>query len=62
MNWPVHLRRPQSVTPPTLADSGRLLAEFRCLSERERIRARARLMREQMGLPPLDALRSRGGR
>lgn len=60
--WPFN-RVPQAerqVAPPALADSARALAEYRCLSQRERIRARARLMREQMGLPPLDALNPRG--
>jgi hypothetical protein len=36
---------------PTASEAGRALAEMACLSHRERIRARARLMREQMGLP-----------
>lgn len=60
--WPFnrgHSGERQSA-PPSLADSARILAEYRCLSQRERIRARARLMREQMGLPPLDALNPRG--
>ncbi len=45
---------------PSLADCGRELAEYRCLNERERIRARARQMREAMGLEPAKALEPRG--
>lgn len=44
---------------PTPSDAGRALAELACLSHRERIRARARLMREEMGLPPLPELEPR---
>ena len=44
---------------PTPSQSGRVLSELACLTLRERIRARARLMREQQGLPPHPALRSR---
>lgn len=46
--------------PPTPADAGRALAELACLSTRERYRARARLMREEMGLPPSPVLEPRG--
>lgn len=45
---------------PTASEAGRALAELACLSDRERIRARTRLMREQMGLPPSPALAPRG--
>lgn len=45
-------RRPK----PTPSDAGRALAEMACLSHRERIRARTRLMRADMGLPPLPEL------
>jgi hypothetical protein len=41
---------------PTPSDAGRALAELACLSHRERIRARTRLMREDLGLPPSPAL------
>lgn len=60
--WPFHRGQAEArqVVPPAVADSARAMAEYRCLSDRERIRARARLMREQMGLPPLDALKPRG--
>jgi hypothetical protein len=43
--------------PPSIPDCGRELAEFRCLKERERVKARARLMNEQMGRPVPEALR-----
>jgi hypothetical protein len=33
------------------------MAQFRALNERERVKARARLMREERGLPPLDVLK-----
>lgn len=36
---------------------GRYLGERRKLSDRERIRAKAREMRRELGLPPLKALR-----
>lgn len=48
--WP--FKRPA----PSVEDSARTLAEFRCLNERERRKARARIMREEMGLPPLKVL------
>jgi hypothetical protein len=41
--------------------AGRALAELACLAPRERVKARARLMRAQMGLPPLPALEPRTG-
>lgn len=41
--------------------AGRALAELACLAPRERVKARARLMRAQMGLPPLPALEPRSG-
>lgn len=44
---------------PTASDAGRALAELACLSHRERIRARARLMREEMGLEPSPYLEPR---
>ena len=47
MNWP------WTRTP---SNAGKELAEHRCLTERERIRARARLMREELGLPAAKAL------
>ena len=47
------------VIPPSLADCGRILAEHRCLQTRERVKARARLMRAEMGLEPLRALEGR---
>lgn len=59
MNWPSHLRRPAPIAPPTLADSARALAEFRCLCQRERIKARARLMRQEMGMEPSVHLQSK---
>ena len=42
MNW--FLRR-----KPTPTEAAKVLAELACLSNRERIRARARIMCEQMG-------------
>ena len=45
---------------PTATDAGRALAEMACLDRRERFKARARLMRQQMGLEPLSALEPRG--
>lgn len=44
------------IARPDASDCGRQLAEFRCLNERARKKARARLMRQEMGLPPLEAL------
>lgn len=44
------------------SEAGRVLAELSCLSERERYRARARLMREAAGLPPHPLLEPRGKR
>jgi len=44
---------------PTPTDAGRALAELACLDQRERYKARARLMREQMGLPPSPELEPR---
>lgn len=41
--------------------AGRALAELACLAPRERVKARARLIRAQMGLPPLPALEPRTG-
>ena len=38
---------------PTASDAGRTLSELACLDRRERFKARARLMRSDMGLPPL---------
>lgn len=48
--------------PPTPADAGRALAELACLDQRERFKARARLMREQMGLDPSPVLEPRRAR
>ncbi|WP_156424907.1 hypothetical protein [Novosphingobium fuchskuhlense] len=45
---------------PTASDAGRTLSELRCLGDRERYRAKARLMRSDMGLPPLPELEPRG--
>lgn len=42
---------------PRLSDCARALNEHRCLNDRERIKARAREMREAMGLPEAEALR-----
>lgn len=39
------------------SDCARQLNEHRHLSERERIRATARQMRAELGLPPLEVLR-----
>jgi len=59
--WPFWFSRATKATPevapPTVSDCGRELAHFRALNERERIKARARLMREERGLPPLDVLK-----
>ena len=49
----------ESAFRPTPSQSGKVLSELACLSVKERYRARARLMREQQGLPPHPALRSR---
>lgn len=56
--------RRREVQPPSHDDAsaaGRALAELACLGPREKVKARARLMREQMGLPPLAALEPRDG-
>ena len=45
--------------PVTASEAGRVLAEMACLNDRERYRARARLMREQLGLPASDILEPR---
>lgn len=39
--------------------AGKVLSELACLAPRERVKARARMMRAQMGLPPLPALEPR---
>lgn len=44
---------------PDPNEAAKVLAELACLDRRERVKARARLMREQMGLPPLPALEPR---
>ena len=44
---------------PEPAEAARVLAELACLNQRERIRARCRIMREQMGLPPIAIFESR---
>lgn len=44
------------VDPPSIEDSARRMAEVRCQKARERVKARARIMRAEMGLPPLEAL------
>lgn len=45
--------------PSDVSAAGKLLSEMACLAPRERVKARARLMREQMGLEPLPALEPR---
>lgn len=45
---------------PTPSDAGRMLAELACLNDRERYKARARQMREAMGLPASPVLDPRG--
>lgn len=57
--WPGKWINVSRAKPPSATDAGRVLAELACLSTRERIRARARLMREEMGLPPAPELNSR---
>lgn len=52
MRW---FRRP----PPTPSEAGRILSEMACLNDRERIRARARLMCIQQGKPIPDILQPR---
>jgi len=57
---PVETERPvepETSSAPTVSDCGRELAHFRALNDRERVKARARLMREERGLPPLDVLK-----
>lgn len=44
---------------PTPSEAAAVLNELRCLNYRERVRARARLMREQMGMPPAPELEPR---
>jgi hypothetical protein len=44
------------VDPPSIEDSARRMAEHRCLTAREQVKARARIMRAEMGLPELEAL------
>lgn len=53
------MKNPFAKRPPSPSDAGKVLAEISCLSGRHRIRARARLMREQMGLPPSPYLEDR---
>ena len=53
MKLPALFRR----SPPSIPDCGRQLAEHRCLNERERVKARARIMCEQMGRPVPKVLR-----
>lgn len=50
-------RRDVPKTDPSAA--GKVLSELACLAPRERVKARARMMRAQMGLPPLPALEPR---
>jgi len=45
--------------PPTPSDAGRILSELACMNDRERIRARARIMCEALGRPVPDILQSR---
>jgi hypothetical protein len=48
--------------PPSIEDSARHMNEWKALDRRERVKARARLIREELGLPPLAALESPRGR
>lgn len=45
------------IDPPNIEDSARHLADHACRKNRERIKARARAMRAQLGLPESEALR-----
>lgn len=49
----------REVQKPDPSAAGKALSELACLAPRERVKARARLMRAQMGLPPLPALEPR---
>lgn len=42
--------------PPSIEDSARHMAEYSRMKDRERFKLKARLMRQDMGLPPLEAL------
>lgn len=44
------------IDPPSIEDSARRLAEHRCLSAREQVKARARLMCVEMGREIPEAL------
>lgn len=44
------------IDPPSIEDSARRQQEFACLKQREKVKARARLMRDELGLEPLEAL------
>lgn len=57
MNMRLFRRQPNPIAADTAA---RRLQELACLSTRERFKARARMMREDMGLPPSPALEPRG--
>ncbi len=51
MSWPAHLPFPER-WPPAIEDIGdhaRALNEFRCLNDRARVLARARIMAAAMG-------------
>lgn len=52
----------QEVARIDASAAGRALSELACLAPRERVKARARMMREQMGLAPLPALEPRSGK
>lgn len=43
----------------TIKDAAKELSDWKCLNDRERVKARARLMRQEMGLPPSPVLEPR---
>lgn len=43
----------------TIKDAAKELSDWKCLNDRERVKARAKLMREQMGLEPSKYLEPR---
>ena len=53
-----NLLRPKPAAP-TPSEAGKVLSELACLNDRERVRARTRLMREQLGLPASPLLEPR---
>lgn len=46
-------------TKPSASEAGRVLAEMAALNYRERVRARTRLMRAELGLPEVAILEPR---